>query len=37
MMKGTPKLALCDNLEAKGGGKRVWEGGDTCMPMVDSC
>ena len=37
---GNPKLVLCDNLERWGGegsGKGVQEGGDTCMPMADSC
>ena len=31
---------LCDNLEGpdgEGGGKRVWEGGDTNIPMPVSC
>ena len=31
---------LCDNLEGcseVGDGSKVQEGGDICMPMVDSC
>ena len=31
---------LCDNLEGwdgMGGGRDVQEGGDMCIPMVDSC
>ena len=31
---------LCDNLEGcdgVGDGRKVWEGGDTCIPVVDSC
>ena len=31
---------LCDNTEGKdgvGGGREVQEGGDICIPMVDSC
>ena len=40
-MWGTsPKLVLCDNLEGwhrEEGGKEAQEGGDTCMPMANSC
>ena len=36
---GNPKSELCDNLEGwgeeRGGG--VWERGDTCITMADSC
>ena len=35
-----PKLVLCDNLEGwdgVGGGRAAQEGGDTCIPMTDSC
>ena len=31
---------ICDNLEGKGGvgsGREIQEGGDTCIPMTDSC
>ena len=31
---------LCDNVEGwngVGGGKEVWEGGEKCIPMADSC
>ena len=31
---------LCDNLEGQdgvGGGRELQEGGDMCIPMVDSC
>ena len=31
---------LCDNLEGwsgMGGGKKVQEGGDMCVPVADSC
>ena len=31
---------LCDNLkgwDGVGGGREVQEGGDICIPMVDSC
>ena len=34
------KLGLCDNLEGWDGereGREVQEGGDTCIPMSDSC
>ena len=34
------KLGLCDNLEGWEGereGREVQEGGDTCIPMSDSC
>ena len=34
------KLGLCNNLEgwdAGGSGRDVQEGGDTCIPMADSC
>ena len=37
---GNPKLVLCDNLEVwsvEGGGGGVKNGGDTCIPMADSC
>ena len=37
---GNPKLVLCDNLEVwdvEGGGGGVQNGGDTCIPMADSC
>ena len=37
---GSPKLVLSDNLEGWGGegdGMGVQEGGDTCMPMTNSC
>ena len=37
---GNPKLVLCDSLEGwggEGGGRGVQAGGDTCMPMADSC
>ena len=33
-------LVLCDNSELwgeVGGGRQVQEGGDTCMPVADSC
>ena len=36
---GHPKLVLCDNLGGQGGdgdGRGVQDGGDTCMPMVNS-
>ena len=31
---------LCDNLEGRdvvGGGRKVQDGGDICVPMADSC
>ena len=34
------KLGLCDNLEGwdgAGDGREAQEGGDTCIPMSDSC
>ena len=31
---GSPKLVLLDNLEGCSG---RWEGGDTCIPVADSC
>ena len=37
---GNPKLVLCDNLEGWGGeadGNGFQDGGDTCMPMANSC
>ena len=37
---GSPKPVPCDNLEGgcrEGGGMGVQDGGDTCMPMADSC
>ena len=37
---GNPKLMLCDNLEGwggEGGGNKVQEGGDICIPLADSC
>ena len=35
-----PRLVLCDNLEGQGregDGRGVQEGGDTGVPMADSC
>ena len=37
---GHSNPVLCDNVEGwggEGGGREVQEGGDTCMPMADSC
>ena len=37
---GALKQGLCDNLEGwdgEGDGREVWEGGDTGVPMADSC
>ena len=37
---GHPKSVLWDNLEGqggKGGGRGVYDAGDTCTPMDDSC
>ena len=37
---GNPKLVLCDNLGrwgGEGGGRVVLQGGDTCLPVADSC
>ena len=36
----TPEQGLCINLEGwngEGDGKEVQKGGDTCIPMADSC
>ena len=37
---GHPKLVLWDNPEeqdGEGGGRRIQDGGDTCIPVGDSC
>ena len=37
---GHPKLVLCDNPEGwggKGGARWAQDGGDTCVPVADSC
>ena len=37
---GSSNLVLCDNLEGwggVGGGRKVQEGEDICVPMSDSC
>ena len=37
---GYPKLVHWDNPEGwdgEGGGRGVWDGGDTCTPVADSC
>ena len=37
---GSSNPVLCDNLEGWDGvrgGRKAQEGGDTCMPMIDSC
>ena len=37
---GHSKLVLWDNPEGLGGevgGRGVWDGGDTCTPVADSC
>ena len=37
---GSPKQVLCEYLAGwagEGGGMGVQEGGDTCMPVADSC
>ena len=37
---GNPKPMLCDNLEGWGderGGRGIQEGGETYIPLVDSC
>ena len=37
---GHPKLVLWDNPEGQdgeGGGRRIPDGGDTCIPVGDSC
>ena len=37
---GHPGPVLCDNLEGwggEGGGRVVLQGGDTCLPVADSC
>ena len=37
---GSSNLVLCDNLQewdGVGGRREAQEGGDTCIPMADSC
>jgi len=37
---GSSNLVFCDNLEGwdgVGGGREVQKGGNTCIPMADSC